>query len=84
METLLQDTRYALRTLRKSPGFTLVAVLSLGLARLLNALLYGVTAYDSWTFVGVAALLCGVALLATWLPARRATRVDPIIALKAE
>jgi putative ABC transport system permease protein len=59
-------------------------VLSLGLAQLLSALLYGVTAYDPWTFVGVAALLAGVALFATWLPARRATRVDPIIALKAE
>ena len=65
-------------------GVAVGLVLSLGLARLLNALLYGVTAYDPWTFVGVAALLCGVALFATWLPARRATRVDPIIALKAE
>ncbi|MBU8896783.1 ABC transporter permease [Corallococcus sp. M34] len=59
-------------------------VLSLGLARLLGSMLYGVTAYDPWTFVGVAALLSGVALFATWLPARRATRVDPIIALRAE
>ncbi len=65
-------------------GVAVGLLLSLGLARLLGALLYGVTAYDPWTFVGVAALLCGVALLATWLPARRATRVDPIIALKAE
>jgi ABC-type antimicrobial peptide transport system permease subunit len=105
METLLQDVRYAPRTLSKSPGFALVAVLalvlgqglklaglgvavglalSLVLARLLRARLYGVTAYDPWPFVGVAALLCGVALLATWLPARRATRVDPIIALRSE
>ncbi|WP_338873275.1 ABC transporter permease [Myxococcus stipitatus] len=65
-------------------GVGLGLVLSLGLAHLLRTLLYGVAAYDAWTFVGVAALLGGVALLATWLPARRATRVDPIIALRAE
>ncbi|NTX60188.1 ABC transporter permease [Myxococcus sp. CA051A] len=65
-------------------GVLLGLVLSLVLARLLSTLLYGVTAYDPWTFAGVAALLSGVALGATWLPAHRATRVDPIIALKAE
>jgi ABC-type antimicrobial peptide transport system permease subunit len=65
-------------------GVAVGLALSLGLARLLSTLLYGVTAYDPWTFVGVAALLCGVALMATWLPARRATRVDPIIALRSE
>jgi ABC-type antimicrobial peptide transport system permease subunit len=65
-------------------GVAVGLVLSLGLAQLLGALLYGVTAYDPWTFVGVAALLSGVALLATWLPARRATRVDPAIALRSE
>ncbi|WP_163866130.1 ABC transporter permease [Myxococcus eversor] len=65
-------------------GVLLGLGLSLGLAHLLRTLLYGVTAYDPWTFAGVAALLSAVALLATWLPARRATRVDPIIALRAD
>jgi len=65
-------------------GVAVGLALSLGLARLLGAMLYGVAAYDAWTFAGVAALLCAVALVATWLPARRATRVDPILALKAE
>ncbi|AGC49011.1 ABC transporter permease [Myxococcus stipitatus DSM 14675] len=65
-------------------GVAVGLVMSLGLTRFLGSLLYGVTAYDPWTFVGVAALLSMVALLATWLPARRASRVDPIISLKAE
>ncbi|WP_426755763.1 ABC transporter permease [Myxococcus sp. Y35] len=65
-------------------GLAVGLALSLGLARLLGAMLYGVAAYDAWTFAGVAALLSAVALVATWLPARRATRVDPIVALRAE
>ncbi|WP_338873279.1 ABC transporter permease [Myxococcus stipitatus] len=65
-------------------GVAVGLVMSLGLARFLGALLYGVTAYDPWTFVGVAALLSTVALLATWLPARRASSVDPIISLRSE
>ncbi|NVJ22623.1 ABC transporter permease [Myxococcus sp. AM011] len=65
-------------------GVVVGLLLSLGLARLLSTLLFGVTVYDPWTFVGVATLLGGVALGAAWLPAHRATRVDPIIALKAE
>jgi ABC-type lipoprotein release transport system permease subunit len=47
-------------------------------------MLYGVTPRDPLTFVGVVALLVLVALGASWLPARRATRVDPIAALRAD
>ena len=55
-----------------------------GATRMMKALLYGVSASDPMTFGAVTLLLGSVALLACWLPAHRATRVDPMIALRAE
>jgi putative ABC transport system permease protein len=57
---------------------------ALAATQLATSLLHGVTPRDPLTFVGVIALLVLVAFAASWLPARRATRVDPIIALRAE
>jgi len=54
------------------------------ITRLMKTLLFGVSPTDPLTFGGVALLLVGVALLACWIPARRAAKVDPMIALKCE
>ena len=59
-------------------------LVSLALTRLLKSLLFGVEPTDSVTFVGVALLLAGVAAASIWIPARRATRIDPVVALKYE
>ena len=65
-------------------GIGIGVAAALALSRTLATMLFAIKATDPATFASVAALLAAVALLATYIPARRATRVDPIIALRAE
>jgi predicted permease len=65
-------------------GIAAGSILSIAAVRVLRAWMYEMSVYDAPTFVAVAALLIVVALVASWLPARRAGRVDPVQALRAE
>jgi putative ABC transport system permease protein len=72
-------------------GIRLTAIgLALGLAgafaaaRMLKSMIYGVSPTDPLTFIVITLLLTFVALLACWIPARRATKVDPLVALRCE
>jgi predicted permease len=65
-------------------GVVLGAGIAMGTSRLMENLIYGVSAIDPLTFLGVPGMLCAVALLATYLPARRAASVDPMRALRSE
>jgi predicted permease len=65
-------------------GIAIGIGISLALTRVMSALLFGVSPMDPATYAAVSVGLAGVALVATWLPARRASRVDPVAALRGD
>jgi ABC-type antimicrobial peptide transport system permease subunit len=65
-------------------GIAIGIIASAGVSRALSATLFGLSPLDTVSFAGVSLLLIAIALLATWVPARRATEVDPMVALRYE
>lgn len=65
-------------------GLVIGLATAVAISRVLAAMLFGLGALDAFSFAGVSLLLCAVATLACWLPARKAIRVDPVVALRHE
>ena len=65
-------------------GIIIGLLLAIGTAKILSGILYGIRALDPIAFTVAPVVMTTAALIATWLPARRATRVDPVQALRSE
>jgi ABC-type antimicrobial peptide transport system permease subunit len=79
------QAKVILQTLRLAAiGMGIGAAASWAVARSLGDLLFGITAVDPATYLGALVVLAGVAAIAGYVPARRASRVDPLLALRAD
>jgi len=67
-----------------STGIALGLVLAAATGKILSGILYGIGAFDPPAFASALTLLAAATLFATWLPARRATRINPMVALRSE
>jgi ABC-type antimicrobial peptide transport system permease subunit len=65
-------------------GLAIGLISAWALAKILSGILYGISAHDPLTFTAVPLVLAAIGLLAAWLPARRASRVDPMTVLREE
>ena len=81
MVALWQDIRYGFRMLA---GLLVGLLLSLGAARLIGSLLYGISPVDPVSIIVTVALLGAASMLASYIPARRAAHIDPMVALRYE
>ncbi len=75
VESWIRDFRHAARGLARTP---------VALTRYVRTLLFGVERLDVMAFAGMSAVMLAVALIASYIPARRASRVDPLVALRSE
>jgi putative ABC transport system permease protein len=65
-------------------GAAIGVVACAAVSRILSSMLFGLSAHDPWAFIAVPVMLLSIALLASYVPARRATKVDPMVALRYE
>ena len=84
LDMLVQDIRFAVRSLRRAPLFVLTVLVIVSLGTGVASAMFGISTTDPPTYVVVALILVLSAGLAAWVPAYRATRVDPMRALRCD